>query len=443
MHAPESPVVDRSSAPTRYQSVYGEIVELKDLSGFVQETPSASAPDVDVVSAAKLFGHDEVVLGIGRPNVFLLIPDGNGRHVRYAAKSCWRGESRLERTMGIVQSGVFVILRGLTPEQVENVLESAKRHEGERGPTCVNANMRVLGDAGITAGNGMPLDRLYLPVSAFRTIQKYGLRVNETLLGTENVKTTERYLEHQAFRTNLAVLLTPFRHVKRFFQGLSKKKAGTDGKRPAKAKRTVSESSIEPGPKDLTLRISNPSWMAVPLRLAWGAHTVFTLEQNRADIDAYLPERLRAFPQENPSAFTRLKKTVLFNRLVVSGVNALLQSRTSVFPGKTESDIRNMFETHDGETPNRYNVVASKSGLMAAKIHAGNRIADWILSKHVLISNYHHDVRFAGEVWKDAEGTIWVNNNSGTYRPDAAQLEAFANYLREVFPNVRVRTEGA
>ena len=67
-----------------------------------------------------------------------------------------------------------------------------------------------------------------------------------------------------------------------------------------------------------------------------------------------------------------------------------------------------------------------------------NKAVDWVLSKHVLVSNYSNDVRFAGEVWKNEKGQIVLNHNSGTYLPSVDELEAAAEYLRQVFPGVEI-----
>ncbi|MHB2017535.1 MAG: hypothetical protein ACYCW6_11365, partial [Candidatus Xenobia bacterium] len=71
---------------------------------------------------------------------------------------------------------------------------------------------------------------------------------------------------------------------------------------------------------------------------------------------------------------------------------------------------------------------------------------DDILSKHVLMSGYDNDVRFAGECWAERytkpDGTqavrLNINNNSGTYRPTAHAAEEAGEYLRHVFPGVEV-----
>lgn len=62
--------------------------------------------------------------------------------------------------------------------------------------------------------------------------------------------------------------------------------------------------------------------------------------------------------------------------------------------------------------------------------------ANWVLAKHVLLADYDPDVRYAGEAWAEdtPDGRVMhINNNSGTYKPTAAQLHEAARYLAEAF----------
>lgn len=193
--------------------------------------------------------------------------------------------------------------------------------------------------------------------------------------------------------------------------------------------------------RDYSLEVSIPSTLVLPLRITWGPHTIFKISQERVDIDDFLPEELQAYPQENPSFMTRIKRDILFNPLVVGGINSLLQKQFVGFSGKSEADLHTLFETSTEERPVKYNIVSSLSGNMLMKNDIQNTSVDWILTKHVLISNYNESVRFAGEIWKDREGVIWVNRNSGTYQPSEEQLLQFVAYLSQVFPHVIFRAD--
>ena len=89
-----------------------------------------------------------------------------------------------------------------------------------------------------------------------------------------------------------------------------------------------------------------------------------------------------------------------------------------------------------GIAPGKYNIVIEGRVMTVARLVNGAKVPDWILSKHVLMSGYSKDVRFAGELWKAADGKIHLSNNSGTYRPSTEQLAAAVSYLSAVFPGV-------
>lgn len=50
------------------------------------------------------------------------------------------------------------------------------------------------------------------------------------------------------------------------------------------------------------------------------------------------------------------------------------------------------------------------------------------------------EVLFAGEAWKTEDGTIHINNNSGSYKPDAARLEVLRAVLSLLLPSYILQT---
>lgn len=435
--------INRDEAPIRFQTLYWKSVEVKDLSSFVEEKPALSKPDIDVISASKLFKPDEVVLWIWKPNVFLLMPDDKGNHLRYAAKSCWRAPSNIERTRWTIQSGIFMILKWLKPEQIDSIRDTAKEHEWEKSRTCVNANAVVLNGAGITLWNWEPIDNVQLPITMFDNIDKHGLQMDWEPIEIETVKTTKKYLEEQVWETRKAVWFTLYRHAERLLKWTNKKRSKTTSKNKIDKKESkyINMKSEDFHKKDFDLEVSNVSKISVRLRLLWGPHTIFTLKQNRVNIDDYLNNNLTPYPDNNPSFFTKVKKNILFNNSVVGFINWFMQKGTSNYSGKSESDFYNMFETTCEENNNKYNIVVSSSWIMVAKIKVKNKVVDWLLSKHVLVSNYNEDVRFAWEAWKDEDWVIWVNNDSWTYKPSSESLNSFIKYINEIFPHIDIREE--
>jgi len=76
--------------------------------------------------------------------------------------------------------------------------------------------------------------------------------------------------------------------------------------------------------------------------------------------------------------------------------------------------------------------------------HTGSTFLRDYVSKHAMHSNVSPFVVYAGEfhVRQEDNGsyTVVVDNNSGTYAPDNAQLPAMAEALRQAFPGLQVTT---
>lgn len=184
------------------------------------------------------------------------------------------------------------------------------------------------------------------------------------------------------------------------------------------------------------VEFSQPGRVGKLLRRVWPAHTFFRVKQSRTAIDDYLPAKLKAFPQKKPSLLTRIKRSVLFSPPVVALIRSQLARGFHPF---AEGPVREIFEklaVHDEANPGKYNVVIEGGVITVARIDNGAKLPDWVLSKHVLISGYSKDVRFAGELWRSPDGRIYLSNNSGTYRPSAEQLARAVAFLTEAFPGV-------
>ncbi|HMO23951.1 MAG TPA: hypothetical protein PKC98_23550, partial [Candidatus Melainabacteria bacterium] len=84
----------------------------------------------------------------------------------------------------------------------------------------------------------------------------------------------------------------------------------------------------------------------------------------------------------------------------------------------------------------KYNIVMTSKTITIASTSVAVKVIDWLLSKHVIVSGYSHDDRFAGEVWKDVEGIIHLNPNSGTFQPSQEQLIKAGQFMKAIFPHV-------
>lgn len=434
----EEAKISRWDFPNRPQTISGVPMEILDASKYYQEQRAKNSPDLNVINSQWLFEEDEVIIGIWKPNVFLLIPDEWGQHKCFAAKSLYRAPSKFQYTRNRIQSSIFFILKNLSLEEINDLRSTAEEHVWSKNITCVNANMKILHEVGMILWNDEELNKTYLTVPLFRKIAEHGLKLWDKDLDIDTLKTTQSYLETQIWNTTKATILTLVRHLQRLFQNKEKWKIATDRKEEPIGYVMKSE---EHHKNDIILKASKTSRLAVPLRLLWWPHTIFSIDQNRVDINDYLTDELKAYPDENPSFLTDVKKNVLFNETIVWWINRLLQKWFVSFPDKKESDIHNLFETDTLEKPCKYNIVSSENGSMLMKVDIWNKMVDWILTKHVLISNYDESVRFAWEIWKDTEGVVWINRNSWTYKPSEKQLTQFIQYLEQIFPNVTFQAD--
>lgn len=430
----------RSIGVRRIESLFGRAVEVLDVSDHVSERPSYHKPDVMVTQAEAAFAERKAFLGFGQPNVYLSLPSAEGWDM-FHAYFTWRKDSELVPSAeGKMQSAAMIVFKDLTDAELRRLHEAAERHVGGRHITCVNANARVLEDAGFLVGGRKP-SRYWWPTSLLRDILQKGLTLDGRPVAVDLVRTTPHFLEDYRGSVERAARGTLQRHLKR---ALAKGKAA-----PAKAPRPRVERALVRLPAgtadapDARLRVSEPTPFGWRLRKLWGTHALFTVEPGRAKVDDYLPERLKEFPQENPSLATRIKMKVLFTPGVIAFLRRHLVGREVGFSGWRLSDVYEMLRVDDSDHRNRYNIVLEGGAVTVMKVASGGerptllrRLADWILTKHVLMSGYSADVRFAGEFWKGEDGRIHVSGNSGTYRPTPEQLDKAVEYLRASFPGL-------
>jgi hypothetical protein len=447
---------------TRPEYLFGQLVPaVVDASTLVR---SRAVKELQVFPINKVFsGKDEVFFGFGKPNAYLTVPkaDGSG-YEKFAAKSLKRDVSRTEDTRGFVQAGIQLRFKNLPADAVARLREQMQKHDNQKYWTCVNANCRILEGAGFSSGE-KPLSSRYFPVTMLKTLLKNGLYYTDSngkrsKVEFDVVRTTTEPMEAYALGIARAEAATFWRHSPSALRAT----VGAIASLPARAWYAVTGHQPEEpkaiakiaapalpagGPKDIEIRMSRPSKAGMLLRMAWGPHTLFQARQDRVDIDQFLPNALDAFPQANPSFATKLKSKVLFAQPVVTRIHKQLVSSWENLGKNSVSDIFSMVRTDSEANPNKYNLVMMrdvvdgkpKDTISVCRVDVGAGLVDWVMAKHVLSSNYHPSVRFAGEIWKDAEGTIWVSRNSGTYRPSAEQLAAAVRYLQKVFPGATVK----
>lgn len=418
-------------------------------------------------------GMDEIFLGFGKPNTYLTVPDGKGGYQKFAGKSLRRAPSTIEDTRGWVQSGILVRFKNLPPHAAERLRAAMERHNGKKYWTCVNANLRVMEDAGFAAGD-KKLSRIYFPYQLMRALLNNALTFEGKPVECEVIRTTPLSVERYTRSIIWAEVTTFWRHFKKTrVGGVVSTVLSWPGRLFAKLFGSKTQSApppvtVEVAPalpsdvpyhEDLLVRASQASVTGRIFRRIWGPHALFEAQQSRVNVDQYLKRALTPFPQKRPGWLTRLKKRVLFSRPVIWMIRRLLAPRFVEIGIHDERDIYDMLRTHSDSAPNIYNMVITRkppevpggnpiTRMILARITVGSKIVDWILSKHVLMSGYlatetgaeEYPV-WAGESWKTPQGRLKMRGNSGTYRPEDEDTNGAVAFTQEVFPHLPVEKE--
>jgi hypothetical protein len=165
------------------------------------------------------------------------------------------------------------------------------------------------------------------------------------------------------------------------------------------------------------------------------------------NVDDYLPFDMHAFPHPNPSWGTVFKRDVLFAPMMLDGLSRSMAKSFRLSGSMTPESLTRMLPPDE-----RRNFVLTRDELIMTVVDKGN--VSWALSKHVLAASAAGDacpvdgrgfpmVRFAGELWRDHDGAIHFNTNSGTYMPSGRQLEATQQLASQVFQGVSIIPESA
>jgi hypothetical protein len=444
--------------------------------------------DLYVFRIPDLFNSaDETFIGFGIPNAYITTPDGNGSYEKLSVKSFRRAPTTIDDTHDLVQAGIQLRLKNLPVEVRERLRVSMRKIIGEYFDTCVNGCMTVMQDAGFSSGD-KPLTAHYLPVDVLTTFLQNGLFVDGQRIDIDVIRTTSvPCAEKFAMKIAAAELATFQRHARRNLEGKARVSKGAavglfvmDIPRRTKemifGKACEEKHAHEVAPglpyggeyNQLKLSISMPSTVGVLLRLMWGSHALFSIEPQGINIDDHLPGYLDAFPQANPNFVTRMKKRVLFAPPVIWLIRKVLCPAFKEVGMLDERDLLDALRTHTDDCPNKYNIGVTGVGedfrITIARISVGQKIADWILSKHVILTGYADKLlrkwlnkgkpevdastrkkmgtKFCGEGWKDVDGYINVSPNSGTYQPKEDEVIAMVCVMQLAMPHLKFRAVG-
>lgn len=168
------------------------------------------------------------------------------------------------------------------------------------------------------------------------------------------------------------------------------------------------------------------------LKTIWNELPIWELAQTSIDINEYLPVCLHPVPL--PTLIDHIKHQTLCAKPIIWLV------RRSQVQAHPKCQIINKKQLINQLLPNhKYNFVLLGDGrLVFARIpHIVPKLPYRLLSKHVGLAKSSSNVRFAGELRiSDDRETLFVNNDSGTYRPDDRMLPSAVAYLQKLFPQI-------
>ncbi len=403
-----------------------------------------------IIPLAEVFSDPQAAfIGFGKPNVFLALPhqahqphqvEGEPGWDKFAAFMFWRKRSFVANTKGRVQGGVFVQMCDLPARAITELHATMRAQQGRRTITCANATGKVMSASGFTS-NGKSLARKVRPMTLAQTIWDGGLEFDGEALELRFIKTNPGTLDDHFAGVLRKEWTSPFRAIVKLVHS-NKSTAKAPKLEPRPLSPLIVESHDDAN--QLELRMGRPSKLAVLLGRQWGEHPIFEARLNPEILDINSPafselaSPLEAYPG-TLDLVSRLKRYVLFSRPVVKVIRAQMAREMNSLGRLAGPVLVGMFQRGTKGNPFLYNVIITGTSARMARLE--NRTekdvakANWLLAKHVLLSGYDPDVRFAGEIWvedTDSGQRLWINNNSGTYKPTPQQAEAAARFLRQL-----------
>lgn len=417
---------------------------------------------LNVVNMDQFFNSkNEVLLGFGKPNVFTLIPPKaeaeKQTYQKLDAYMFFRKKTQVT-SASVAQSGVFLRPRNLPAEAVEVMRSAMQEQVGKRGISCAKSNAAMLTRAGFTSG-GEELSGEFRPQKLFMHIVKHGLEFQGKPVKFDVINTTPGTIEEHFRAVLKKERSSPLRAIEKIFKKDVKSADEIEGLKQAKSLKAVEDPQVPLlAGAPIRIRNSRPAALMTGLRQIWGQHILWEAipDKSRVDVDKFLPGVLQdkfTLAKQNGEKMSKVDrlKNIAFSKPMIARMRKGLAKHFDEMGQYQPGQIKSMLPVAaPGEEAIKFNLVICgpkvENRVSITRIDGGAKAADWVLSKHVLVSGYDPDVRFAGEIWGErytaGDGSeqmrIHVNNNSGTYRPSGEQVQGAAAYLRELFPNVEV-----
>ncbi|CAF0752693.1 unnamed protein product [Rotaria sp. Silwood1] len=354
----------------------------------------------------------------------------------------WRQLSAIIDTKNRVQSGFLIRFRDLPQNALVALRQVMLQHSNKRHVSCAYANACVLDSAGFTS-DGTALSVHFGARAVFQQIFENGLEYKNEPVTLDFIRTTRLTLEEHFSIVRKKEFMSLGRTYAKVIDECTDSKSRIRAPLLEATDVPMKPTVVDPGNSLTRLEISHPNLFGATIRKIIGSHTLIKVIPNRKQItvDNYLPQTLRAFTMKNPSLLTRIKKYIIFSQPVVTMIRKHMASSWDDHGYFAPGPLASMMSIHTKTKPNLYNIIIIGDYLIGMHNSPGWKIADWILSKHVLISSYDDDVRFAGEVWMQHEENglvLHLSNNSGTYQPTNEHLVAAGQYVSAALPGLKI-----
>lgn len=419
---------------------------------------AVSDASLKTVMASHFLPPGMIAINFGVPNVatFATVDDPNNgvQTIKVDAKSLKRAPMQFHPTNGKVQSGVFIVPKNLPKEAIDRFIETAQQMQGRSDITCVNTNCRILKNAGFSIAN-VEMDDIVFPGTFFEHLLYRDLYYTDKEGITHKVhfdllNTTEQSLEEFFETVDTAVVGTRLRHSRRNSDTeenqrergeAAKAIINEEKKRLSEMERELIIDGEQPR-REMT--VSVPSFLGNMVAKLWGRHTIYEVnlsdkqELIRSAFDELSP--LSAFPEQNPSLATRLKRDLFFSQLSINFLRRHMMGRADTINLYAQDLFKHLQSTKGA----RLNYVLLDDKVVMAKVYANEgtndhhtKAADWALSKHALLAS-RQNVRCSGEIWYDeSTKSFKMNKDSGTYKPENQHLTIAVNLANHIFESKR------
>lgn len=182
---------------------------------------------------------------------------------------------------------------------------------------------------------------------------------------------------------------------------------------------------------------SNPSFFGKLTATVFDEYPLYKCEISPDIINNYLPDKLSPFG--SVSLKNVAKKEFFYSKPIIFASRSQLSDHFEElsYSDKMEGLLKDLLSKTNNIV--RYNFVITGNDLILVRIAHTRHFSYHILCKHITLSNRSEDVRFAGELWCDENGTYQLSNNSGTYRPPHPLIEKTVQLFNQLTPRLQLQ----